>query len=465
MAYLKIHRGTHQIGGCCTEIGSDTGRILIDFGSNLPDSNDDSQMKDDELVQRVFNEDKNIKGVLFTHYHGDHFGLYKKIPTGIPMYIGGTAKSILQILTEYIDYNSEIKGGLIVEAMKSYNVGNFFNIPGIDEIKVIPLSVDHSALDAYMLYIETGGKRILFSGDFRDHGIASERNQLWKLLDSEEYVPKDIDILITEGTMLSRKDEINNKFNNGKQLILTEAELGVEAGKIFLEHKYNFIMVSSTNLDSIMEFYHNTPDDMPFVCDFYQVRVICEAIKGKKKWSEMYRPKVMQNGKPKPIYLLLDTPDNRIGELMEANRATGLFLPLRSAKRDYSNIQDGFVMLVRPNHYPTEGRKGKYEAALDYFYQKDESQVNIIYSMWKGYLSGEKEDTSITSFLKGHHYQTLHVSGHAYPETILRLIKATNPKTIITMHSEMTDEAKDMPEFREYADRFMVLNDGEVYSI
>ena len=60
---------------------------------------------------------------------------------------------------------------------------------------------------------------------------------------------------------------------------------------------------------------------------------------------------------------------------------------------------------------------------------------------------------------------TLHVSGHAYPETILRLIKATNSKMIITMHSEMTDEAKNMPEFKEYADRFKKLDDGEVYII
>ena len=75
MSYIKIHRGSHQIGGCCTEIGSNNGRIMIDFGSNRLGS-DDSQMKDDELVQKVFNEGKSIKGVLFTHYHGDHIGLY-----------------------------------------------------------------------------------------------------------------------------------------------------------------------------------------------------------------------------------------------------------------------------------------------------------------------------------------------------------------------------------------------------
>ena len=32
-----IHRGTHQIGGCITQIRSDKGtRIAIDIGQNLP---------------------------------------------------------------------------------------------------------------------------------------------------------------------------------------------------------------------------------------------------------------------------------------------------------------------------------------------------------------------------------------------------------------------------------------------
>lgn len=33
---LTIHRGTHQIGGCVTELRTDTTRILIDLGSPLP---------------------------------------------------------------------------------------------------------------------------------------------------------------------------------------------------------------------------------------------------------------------------------------------------------------------------------------------------------------------------------------------------------------------------------------------
>lgn len=37
MTDLTIHRGSHQIGGSCTEITSGGERILIDLGANLPD--------------------------------------------------------------------------------------------------------------------------------------------------------------------------------------------------------------------------------------------------------------------------------------------------------------------------------------------------------------------------------------------------------------------------------------------
>lgn len=33
---IKIHRGLDQIGGCITEIWTDTSRVFIDFGQNLP---------------------------------------------------------------------------------------------------------------------------------------------------------------------------------------------------------------------------------------------------------------------------------------------------------------------------------------------------------------------------------------------------------------------------------------------
>jgi len=56
------------------------------------------------------------------------------------------------------------------------------------KIQVTPIMTDHSAMDAYMFLVEVEGKKILFTGDFRDHGIASENNRFWEKL--EETVPE-----------------------------------------------------------------------------------------------------------------------------------------------------------------------------------------------------------------------------------------------------------------------------------
>lgn len=102
MTGLTIYRGTHQIGGCCTEISADGKRILIDFGANLLDTDETSPLPDQKLTAQVF-DGRPTEAVLFTHYHGDHYGLFKSIPKNVPLYIGPVAKQILKALVPYID--------------------------------------------------------------------------------------------------------------------------------------------------------------------------------------------------------------------------------------------------------------------------------------------------------------------------------------------------------------------------
>ena len=120
MTSLTIHRGSHQIGGCCTELICNGERILIDLGANLPNS--DAPIRDDELVAKVF-DGRPVAGLLFTPPHGDHYGLYKKVPRDVPMYIGPMAKEILKVLVSRLDYISEEKGLPVVEQMRTYRAG------------------------------------------------------------------------------------------------------------------------------------------------------------------------------------------------------------------------------------------------------------------------------------------------------------------------------------------------------
>lgn len=422
---ITIYRGSHQIGGCATEIRTENHRIVIDFGANLP--NNEEVMTDDELAETLF-DGRPCDAVLFTHYHGDHMGLYKKIPQDIPLYIGSAAKKILEILTERLDYFPDVseKGLSRIQSMKCYVPAHKMMFGNIG---ITPFFVDHSALDSYMFLIEAGKKKILFTGDFREHGIAGKKNILERMV--RKYIGE-VDILITEGTMLSRMEETN------QNPIQTEDDLRKRAEELFQANRESVILVSSTNLDSIMQFYHALPWGMGFVCDAYQAKLILAAMGDKGKYYREYQPELI-HGKPRMLCIVGD---------ME-----GLGAEQNCCKADFTILKNkGFTMLARENKPVFKAIMGKYM-----------TDPLVIYSKWTGYLKGKHANLKINEFIGDHRTEILHTSGHAYVETLEKLIRLTNPKTIIPMHTECADVFGEITAFAPYRDRIKVLQDKEKY--
>ena len=89
----------------------------------------------------------------------------------------------------------------------------------------------------------------------------------------------------------------------------------------------------------------------------------------------------------------------------------------------------------------------------------------MLYSMWKGYLQGDKEDKSVTAFLDGYHYDCVHTSGHAYVETIAELAEAVNPKLLVPMHTQEPEAFRELPRLANLKERIRVLEDGEVLEL
>src|SRR5664280_246334 len=90
---ITIHRGIDQIGGCITEIATAKAKILIDLGQNLPDGEGIVQDKfDDKAAIEALTSGINV--IFYTHYHGDHLGLFHLVPATINQYIGSVAKRV-----------------------------------------------------------------------------------------------------------------------------------------------------------------------------------------------------------------------------------------------------------------------------------------------------------------------------------------------------------------------------------
>ena len=202
---ITIHRGANQIGGCITEIATTSTRIIIDFGQNLPDGDGvvNDMLANEMAVKRLT---YGVKAIFYTHHHGDHVGMFKYIPDNVKQYIGEVAKRVMLATYKNRAFVPDIKeitpdDYRKLETFKTYTANNPVEV---GDITVTPYFVSHSACDAHMFLIEAGGKRILHTGDFRGHGYLSKG--LIPVI--KNYVlKKTVDVLITEGTMLSRMDE------------------------------------------------------------------------------------------------------------------------------------------------------------------------------------------------------------------------------------------------------------------
>ncbi|MCH5320208.1 MAG: hypothetical protein J1E36_00495 [Eubacterium sp.] len=260
---ITIHRGTHQIGGCVTEISSGNDKVFIDFGEDLPGNVSEKSIKP---IAGLTESDSSNSALFFTHYHGDHVGRLKDVKAEIPIYMGKTAKAL------YKTYAARTKSEIIekIDAIRTFSplqkitVGN---------ITVTPLMIDHSAFDAYMFIIDADGKRVLHTGDFRLHGFRGN-----KTLPMLQKYAIDIDIIICEATNLSREDT----------KIITERDLQNEARKIMQENKYVFVLCSSTNIDRIGAFYHAKPRGRLFICDEYQKLQLEAVRKNHSEYSKLY---------------------------------------------------------------------------------------------------------------------------------------------------------------------------------
>ena len=433
---IKIHRGTDQIGGTITEIYTENTHIFIDFGSELSVTKDKST---DANMVKMINRTK-YDAVLFTHYHGDHIGLMGKIPEKdirekqIRLCMGEVSRDILRNIHKTLLKNPKINETERAEhehilqilddkkRWKNLSEGKSFEI---GDFKITPVNVDHSAYNAFLFIIESEGKCIVHTGDFRTHGRLGR--DLFERL-SKHLEGRRVDVLLTEGTMMSRLSE----------KVLTEEELEKKAIKELEkpENKYAFLVCSSTNVESLASF-HNAALKLkrPFIVNYYvyeQIQLYKKSAgvnNAKFKLCKTYKFEPMEEFNPK----------------------------LGSTQPEYMK-EKGFVMLV--------GTSDTYTERMECFRQNDPL---LIYSMWSGYL--DENNLAFDPKLKAlydkwpRHNTELHTSGHAYKEDIEEMIRLVNPvEAIIPMHTEKKSMFSRL-DIGDLQGKVCLLSDGECYVV
>ncbi len=430
---VTIHRGTHQIGGSIAEIYTENTHIFIDFGSELnaaPENSTDAEMIG--MMRRA-----KCDAVLFTHYHGDHIGLIEHIPekdvrgTPIRLGMGATARRVLvnihQTLADEARNNAEEKSrheaylALLHDGERwiGFEDGKEFRI---GDFAITPIMVDHSAYDAYLFLIRAEGKTIVHTGDFRTRGRLGR--DFWNKL-SAKLAGVDVDVLITEGTMMSRPGE----------KVLTETQLQKKATEVLKnpENKYAFLICSSTNVESLASFASAAMYlHRPFLVNYYVYGQI-----------ELYRETAGANDKRFDFRKTYQFEDMR-----KYNPKLGM------TQVEFMR-QNGFLMLI--------GTSDAYDKRINAFWDDDPL---LIYSMWDGYV--KKGADTYDEALGRQYYRwpenrrvRLHTSGHATADDIRRMILTVKPqKYILPIHTEKPERFREL-DIGEYAEKIKNVNDSE----
>ena len=389
---IVVHRGTHQIGGSAIEISTKSTRIILDFGNEL--SLDEKYIPINLDIDGVTKGMLDCDGIVISHYHMDHLGQLTSALPEIPLYMGKLSKEVAMIATEHQDKDLYLRllGANTFRGGEAFTIGN---------IHIRPLVIDHSAVDSYMFVIEAEGNRVLYTGDFRMHGL--RHHVLDKLVNT--YIGE-VDVLITEGTSLSRDADD----------CISEATVLDDISSYIQDGKYVFVMCSSTNIDRIMGIWQNMPTDKVLICDAYQKRILDTVINNVYYESSLYRkhdsPLVLDKGRYPKYYM-----------------------------------EDGFVSLVRG----TENFISKIKE-----FPKDD--VRIIYSMWTGYI---EENLALKELLDTYPSYICHASGHVSKDDLVQFIEMVGPDIVIPVHTDILEKLERiLPNRNVY-----VVNDKEPFII
>jgi ribonuclease J len=390
----KIYRGTKEIGGTCVELTADNGKILwIDLGAPLDEKNPN--------VDYVKNK---VDALLISHPHQDHFGLMEKVGIEVPIYIGQLSLDLINATKIFIGLPLLNKNFITIKPWQNFKIADTF--------QVTPYLVDHSTPEAFAFLIEADGKRIFYSGDFRATG--RKREVYEKLVKNP---PKNIDLLLMEGTMMERS---NNLYSTEKSI--EEAILNI----IKVQKNVTFVISSAQNIDRFVSVFRACRRTNKYlVIDIYTAWIL-EMVRKQSEnipvieWKEI---KVFEH----PAQL-----EKIKGKQFEDFR--NRVIEQRTGNAVFQTPSD-FVYFVRcPNEKLVDKLRSK-------------GTINIIYSQWEGYLKEEHKNlcTDNINTLKNDSdisFQSIHTSGHATVTDLIKFAKAINSKMIVPIHTSSPETFK-----------------------
>ena len=155
-------------------------------------------------------EPSAFDGIFISHCHFDHIFHLQFVDPEIPVYLGETAKIIIDA---WEATSSFLRLG--DHDFRTFRTGDTIRVHGLE---VEPIHVDHSVPGAYGFVLHTSNGAVVYTGDLRRHGPHGEM--------TDDFLQAAVDakpaVLVTEGTRMAPKETRKDLTEEQVQKMSTE---------------------------------------------------------------------------------------------------------------------------------------------------------------------------------------------------------------------------------------------------
>ena len=292
--------------------------------------------------------------------------------------------------------------------------------------RITPFLVDHSAYDAYALLVESDGKRLFYSGDFRAHG---RKAVLFEHLIANP--PTNIDALLLEGSSLGRL--------NDDQHFPTEADIETQLVQAFSATEgLALVHTSAQNIDRVVSILRACKrTGRKLIIDLYTAAIL-EATGNlhipQSNWPEvsLFIPQAQR----------IQIKENAWFDLLKHHAANRIFI------ENLFEAQSKSTLLFRPLHCSDLERGNCLKGAT------------YIYSQWEGYWERDSYN-KLKEWLERNSIPkiSIHTSGHASPGDLKKIVAAINHRKVVPIHTFFHER------YGELFQNVEVYNDGEWWEV
>ena len=238
---VRVHRGSHEVGGSCVEVAHERYRLVLDVGKPLSAGRSE-RVPLPSVPGLADGGDPDLLGVLISHPHLDHYGLADQVSAKVPLYVGRDAAAVIEAASFFNPCGPVLSPTRHLEHLSPMRLGPF---------TVTPHLVDHSAFDSYALVVDAGQRRLMYTGDLRGQG---RKKRLFETMVTNP--PSDVDVLLMEGTHVTDPEAPASGEAMTHRGVASEIDLERDLASTFRRTAGLPVVVSSAqNIDRLVTVY------------------------------------------------------------------------------------------------------------------------------------------------------------------------------------------------------------------